>query len=361
MKAVVCLLSWLLQQFSPHPAPPSFRPSRWEGAPGRAAFSNSGPTPSGEATALMTSWTGQATLQTLQTTGIAIPAPGPQAASPAPHPHPCPAAGEAVWAAWGQPPTSRSAHLSSAWPIWSSPARETLATLLPGMGGGGGGEGVSTGVTGLTSQGESAPARGTVQDLEFSLKPDFGLHSVLKSSPAGPLPPSSVFSWAEGWDPIFSPPLNLPSLRAEIYVLGTPTPRALSTVSPGGQEAKWERVTQNRRAARSRRLARCLATLPRYTDWESLPPPTLAYPPQGYKSLCHREAAPHCHQRPLSTLHPLRPCPPPGSEVALHTCPGLFQLTAAAAVDPRCQALPRGPSLPLCPQPRNSLRDGPAT
>lgn len=165
MKAVVCLGSFNSSS-PPLSAPPSLRPSRWEGAPGQPALSNSGPTPSGEATALMTSWTGQAILQPHQTTGIAIPAPGPRAASPAvppaPHPHPCPAAGGAVWAAWGQPPTSRSAHLSSAWPIWSSPARETLATLLPGMGGGGGGEGVSTGVTGLTSQGQSAPARGIV-------------------------------------------------------------------------------------------------------------------------------------------------------------------------------------------------------
>ena len=77
----------------------------------------SGPTRSGVATALMTSWTGQATPQHLQTTGMASPAPEPQAGSraapPALHLHPCLAAAEVAWAAWGWPVMSRWAPSGS--------------------------------------------------------------------------------------------------------------------------------------------------------------------------------------------------------------------------------------------------------
>ncbi|XP_038935823.1 brain-specific angiogenesis inhibitor 1-associated protein 2-like protein 2 isoform X2 [Rattus norvegicus] len=81
---------------------------------------------------------------------------------------------------------------------------------------------------------------------------------------------------------------------------------------------------------------------------------------KGYQSLCHREAASHCHQRPLSTPHPLRRSSPLGPEVAQHTHPELFQPTAAA-VDLRCQAPTQGTILTPLPQPRISLRLGLAT
>lgn len=105
----LCLLSGPLHS----PCSPASGPAGGKGPPGLPAFSDSGPTPSGAATALMTSWTGQAIPQRLQNTGTVSPAPGPRAESPAVpparHPRPCPAAGAAVWAAWGQPPMSRSA------------------------------------------------------------------------------------------------------------------------------------------------------------------------------------------------------------------------------------------------------------
>lgn len=129
-----------------------------------------------------------------------------------------------------------------------------------------------------------------------ALKPDSGLHSVLKSGPAGPLLTSPVLSWGEWWDLIFPSPLNLPSLRAETYVLGTEPPRALSTVSRarGQMGAGDSKQAGRRQEADSWPAAWPLSLGPELMG--TCPPLTPTYSPQGYKSLCHREAAAHCHQ-----------------------------------------------------------------
>lgn len=100
---------------------------------------DSGPTRSGVATVLMTSWTGRATPQHLRTTGMASPAPEPQAASrvapPALRLHPRPAAAGVVWAAWGWPVTPRWAPLAACAQPGSGPVgRETRQPSLPPLG-----------------------------------------------------------------------------------------------------------------------------------------------------------------------------------------------------------------------------------